>query len=274
MRYVSLPVRSAKSAASTVRETPLLLLITAVTYSLAILIATPLSFLPLVGSLASQIMIGLATGGIVGAIALGVTDKTDDGIRFGGVTKTVRTYWKSLAGAYTLATFIYAAVLVVLLIVGVVLFKLFPALSLPSFTGSPQYDLEGGTTAVIIVGVYLTFCGTVFATLAMIFQFINTAIVISGQSATESIRTSYRIVRDNMKSVLGYSLLRVGVVLVPSALLLTIVGAVSFAAPDVAIMLYILGLLIFWPIMLSILYAFHTHYYLGLCQTRGAPGQV
>lgn len=139
--------------------------------------------------------------------------------------------------------------------------------------GFAAVGAESGAMAIAAVGIAVLLVLAVMAVafvLFMFLQFFNTAIVVDGARAFESFSRSISLVRSNLRSVVGYSLLWIAVSLVAFAPVmglefvlfepgLAAVEAQTAARAAVAGLTVLLTGLLY-----SYLYAVHTSYYTRL----------
>ncbi|RQH00761.1 DUF7847 domain-containing protein [Natrarchaeobius oligotrophus] len=113
-------------------------------------------------------------------------------------------FYVSLLGATVLLTGLFFVLVFVGTLVGVV----------SVFAGFAATGAESGAAGLLGVGIgLLVFLGVfLVAFVAFLFlQFFNTAIVVDGERAIDSFSRSVSLVRANLRSVIGYSLLWIAV---------------------------------------------------------------
>lgn len=201
-------------------------LVTSVTL-VAMAVSLVLNFVPLVGPVVSNVVImPLMLAAILGS-AHGIRVGTRP---FHGMKAGLSGAGKSLVGAFGLlyavmmALGIAVSLLALLVFVAVVLVGGGAGAEAGMLTAGSQL-LMGIGSIVLVGGVLLT-----MLVVTLFIQFVAPAAVVAETNAVDSLKTSYRFVRQNLVSVLGFTGVVLGVVLL--GYLLTAVG---FAAGYYAI---------------------------------------
>jgi len=220
------------------------------------IIAIIAAFVPVVGQLIARLVVAvplktLLLGGMVGAAGAGFAGS----VSFGDYTSAVRDNFASLAGAFAL----YEVVLFVFGIgFGIVFFFVFglgSALMAP--TGDSTAAMAGlgfGMIAVAIAAVVLIFL------YAVVFQFLDVAVVLGGKDATGAFKESWRLTREAPLSVLGYTVMRGligGVILLPGYFVALVGGHFS----DVLTLVGVAVVVLLYPIAFTVLMSYHAAYY-------------
>lgn len=219
------------------------------------IVALVLSLVPIVGQLAARVLVAvplkvLLLGGLVGAAGKGFRGD----LSFGDYLTVVKENARSLGGAYA----IYEGGIFILgLALGVVmLFVVFGgSLAMGAMT-------DPGTMAGFGAGMIVLYLIAIalFLAVAVVFQFLDVAVVLGDHDATGAFGESWRLVRDAPLSVLGYTLLRglLGFAIVLPGILITV------AATQVADALAVVGgvvTLLLYPVAFAVVMSYHAAYY-------------
>lgn len=176
------------------------------------LLQVPTQFAQLAGPLASAVLgLGVSLLSIlvvpfVFAGLIGMADEALDGkTSFGTFVEMGKQYYTSMLGAYLL-------VLGGSIVLGIMAFIGFAVFGIAVFSvigGAPG----GGVSGVALGGIALAVVGGTFLLFIPLFfvQFYGQAIVLDEQSAIGGFKRSVSLVRRNLLSVLGYSVLVFGV---------------------------------------------------------------
>ncbi|ARS89612.1 hypothetical protein [Natrarchaeobaculum aegyptiacum] len=206
-------------------------------------------------------------GGLIGMALEALEGSTTS---LGQLVESGRASYVSLLGA----SLLFGALLFTVTVVG-----MFVAMFGAVF-GFAVGGAESGTVAMLAVGLGILLVLAVMAVafvLFMFLQFFNTAIVVDGNRAFESFSRSISLVRSNLRSVVGYSLLWIGISLVAFAPVMGlefvfIDPELAAAGEQTATRAAITGLaVVLTGILYSYLYAVHTSYYTRLGSRTDAP---
>ena len=176
------------------------------------LLQLPTQFVQLAGPLASAVLgigvslLSILLGPFVLAGLLGMADEALNGeTNVGTFVETGKRYYTSMLGAYLLvlggSVVLGVVAFVALSVFGIVVFA---ALGGASGVGSAG-PLLVGIALTVVAGIFLTFVPLFFV------QFYGQAIVLDGRGAIGGLKRSVGLVRRNLRSVFGYSVLVFGV---------------------------------------------------------------
>lgn len=215
-----------------------------------------LAFVPIVGQLLAYLLFAatvkpLLLGGVLGPAGDGVAGEVE--LRDAG--RAVAEHFPSLAGAFSIYELIRFAVSLVL---GVVLLVVLLVGSVGSLALDDPATAFAGLGVVLVVGYALALL--VVLGLAVVFQFVDAAVVLGDASASDALRESWGLAREAPLSVLGYAVLRVlvaGLVVLPG-LVLAVAGsrfgdAFAWAGLGVTLLLS--------PVALAVVMSYHAAYY-------------
>lgn len=242
-----------------VQRNPMLVVIT-VAIGIAslpvLLVAALLGIIPLVGPIVSRVVVAgavkpLLIGGIVGVAGAGFAGS----VGFGDYLDTVKEDFVTLAGTYLLyeiGVFVFGLLLVVVM--------LFTGL-MGSFAGAAagESSLASAGVGLGIVAVYVVGLVLILA-YAVVFQFLDVAVVLGDNGVTDAFRESWRLVREAPLSVAGYTVLRglLGAAILLPGYVIVIAGlqtsdAVMWAGLAVTLLLY--------PVAFAVVMSYHAAYY-------------
>jgi hypothetical protein len=194
-------------------------------------------------------IVGVFHAGVVGAVRAAAREDTD--ISLGDYAASVRQRWRSVFGAYL-------GVVIGLLGLVSLLWFVLPEIGTGYILGGSEWragDLSYlNLTAVFGLFIVLLFLLALVVS-ALVVQFLDAAVIAGEETATGAYADAASLLIEAPGSVLGYSLLRAGILLagiVPVAVAATLVG--TGVAVLVALVTVTLALAFQW--------AFHTHYYL------------
>ncbi len=246
------------------KANPLLILFTALLVAIAAgisLIGGVLSlFIPLVGNFFVSPLLGALFAGLIGVIFVAAQD--DSSFSLSEYETTLGDAGFDVFVAYVLKQIIYLGLgfgFIALLIV----FTFVGAMGSAS-VDSPSALAVGSLGLVMIV---FLFGGLLLAaSIAFLLQFVNTAIVVDGDSPTTAFKTSASVVRENLFSATGYTLIRYGL---PGAIwffgVMPLVLLGDFVGGEVGGALTLVGsLLAFIPLAVTWFYVYHTRYYMRI----------
>jgi len=247
-----------------VRKNPLLIAISYVLFLASIpllivggIIAFVLAFIPIIGQLVARLLIAVPVKLLFFGGMVGVAGKAFGGdLSLKDFTAVVKNNAKSLGGAYAIYE---AIVFVVGLVVGLVmLFVVFGGSLAVGSVSDPSSGLAAGLGAGIVVMYALALL--VILAIAVVFQFLDVAVVLGDHDATGAFTESIRLVREAPLSVLGYSVLRF---LLGAAIVLPGV-VVAAAGSQVADVLGVVGgliTLLLYPVAFAVVMSYHAAYY-------------
>lgn len=118
---------------------------------------------------------------------------------------------EALDGQSSLRTFLdhgkasFVQVLVGYLLLMVVNVVLFGGLLVVGFAGLFAVVFEGGTLALVGLGLIAAVLVFAYLLITFLFQFYAQAIVLEERTAIDGLRRSYRVVRTNLRSTVGYT---------------------------------------------------------------------
>lgn len=215
-----------------------------------------LSLIPLVGQLLARLVVMvpmkvLVLGGLVGAAGAGFAGS----VAFGDYTDAVGGNARSLFGAFAIYELLLAVLSLGFATLFVFVFGFGSALAGAAGEGSvATAGLGAGMLAAIAVAVLL------LVVYAVVFQFLDVAVVLGDHDATGAFGESLDLVRGAPLSVLGYTVLRA--VLFAAILLPGVV--VTVAGAQVADVLVWVGAgitLLLYPVALAVVVSYHAAYY-------------
>jgi hypothetical protein len=217
-------------------------------------LAAILGLIPIVGQMLARLLVAvplkvLLLGGMAGAAGKAFAG----GASFSDYVESVTDNAVSLGGAFA----IYEGFLFAIgLVVGVVL------LFVVGIGGAMAGGMSSTTSAGFGLGVMLLYL-LVFAvvvTIAIVFQFLDVAVVLGGKDATDAITESYKLFNDKPISVLGYTVVRalVGFVVVLPGIVIGVVGA---QLGDVVALVGAAVTLLLLPLAFAAVMSYHAAYY-------------
>lgn len=233
-------VQALQDAGTALRHNPIVIAVVVV----LMLLQLPTQFAQLAGPIASAVL-GLIFTVVMIVVApflfsglLGMADEAlDSTTSFDTFVDAGKQYYTSMLGAYLL---MFGVMVVVGIIASIISFVLVATIGMT--TGGPS-----GSTDPLFIGMFLAGTGVFLLVLFVplfFVQFYGQAIVLDDQTAIDGIKRSIHLVRRNLVSVAGYSLLVFGAGLVfgalgsiPSTLLSMQMTPVSMGVPlpDVAL---------------------------------------
>lgn len=220
------------------------------------IIAVLLSFIPILGPVLARLVVGiplkiLILGGMVGAAGAGFAGS----VSFGDYLDSVKDNFTSLFGAFALFEVIIFAITI-----GVVIVALF-VLGFGSLLGSTT-SRAPMASAGLGLGVVALYFGTIVLvlTIAMVFQFLDVAVVLGDHGAVDAFKESWRLTREAPLSVFGYSIMRGllgGIVVLPGWVLVIAGTHVS----DVVMYVGFVITLLLYPVAFAVVMSYHAAYY-------------
>lgn len=209
-------------------ETPLHAGVVFISTLVATLVALVFGLIPLVGPLVSGVLVTplmlAAVLGSANAARLGESPVA-------GFGRGLSDAGMSLVGAFALLYAGYAAVGLVLGIFGAVAVVL--TVGIGSGVDPAAGSAVGGVMSVLLVAVFGVFFVAVLL-VALTLQFVGPAAVVAGTGAVDSLKTSYRFFRRNLRGALGFSALTFGVILLAYGLVAAAFAVGYFAVSDLA----------------------------------------
>lgn len=164
--------------------------------------------IPLVGALLSGVFVTPLVLAAAAAMAHASLRGTPE---YGNLIEGIEDHWQPMIGAFGVLFGVYFAAAFALTIVVIVAFFAV------GFSGSSGVD--GGSAFPALFGggilLLLASAGVVVLLVGLFVQFLDVAIVVGGAGAFEAFRVCWRIVRAEPISVLGYSLIRFAIAVVP-----------------------------------------------------------
>lgn len=249
-------------AIKTTVSRPSLVLVTAGVLLVGFFASFVLGLIPLVGQFIGQATYAVLAGGLIGVIGLGVTGVGTDSVS--DFIDTVSDRGVTVFGVALIEGFIFFIFALILIVVTVFVGGLGAAVSDPATaqTADEAYSVFSGADLAFLFAMLVT-----FGTLAMVYivlQFLTASVVLGNKDVGSSFKTSFRIVKENPVSVLGYTLLRFGFVFIVAFLLLTVISIAGVASEGLGILVGFLLALVVVPVVMTFYYAYHTHYYLEI----------
>lgn len=228
------------------------------------LLSLALYIVPLVGPFVSGIVLVPALLATVHGMAFAGHVAGDASPRAG--LQSLKSNFLSLAAAYLLRNVLGAVVLLGIVIGAAVVgtFVLGFGMSAasaanPGAVASPLATTGvGGLALAFVVGVLLVSFWVLFV---LGFQFLDVAVVVGGESATDALRASWAVFREDPLSVVGYTLLRAAVVGGGIAVCGAVYRVGLFAGVDAAVALLTAALLLAGPFAWAFYSAYHVAYY-------------
>lgn len=219
------------------------------------IVAIVLSIIPFVGQLLGRVLVMvplkvLLLGGLVGVAGKGFRGD----LSFGDYVTVLRENAGSLAGAYAIYEgLVFALGLAVGMVLIVVAFG--GSLAMGAVTESAAMAGFGAGMIVLYVAAL-----ALFLVIALVFQFLDVAVVLGDHDATGAFRESWRLVRDAPLSVLGYTLLRgvLGFAILLPGIVITAVGTQT---ADVLTILGGVVTLLLYPVAFAVVMSYHAAYY-------------
>jgi hypothetical protein len=217
-------------------------------------LAVILGLIPIVGQMLARLLVAvplkvLLLGGMAGAAGKAFAG----GASFGDYLESVKDNAVSLAGAFAIYE---AIVFAIALAVGVVL--LFVVGVGGAMAGGMSSTVSTGFGLGIVLLYVLVFALVV--TIAIVFQFLDVAVVLGGKDATGALKESYKLFDEKPISVLGYTVTRalVGIVVVLPGI---VIGAVGTQLGDVVGLAGALITLLLFPVAFAAVMSYHAAYY-------------
>ncbi len=247
-------------AVKTVRANPLVIAVTTLVWIVGIVLTGVLGVIPVLGQLAAQPVGATISAGIIGVIGYGIhTETTLDYGQFRSILSERGTTMFAVALAEAA---VYLGLTIAAVIVGALVFGIGTA-AVGVTTQGPSNPLEGGVG--IIVMILFAVFALAYTTVFILFQFLNTAVILGGDDIRGAFRTSVTLVRTSPVSVIGYTLLRVGIGIGILGLLVAIAAGGSAALGDTAGgTLAGVSVLVLGPVGVTLYYVYHAQYYLAL----------
>lgn len=252
-------IDSLAPAAQLLKDNKLLIPVTLVAAFFAMLLSLLLSLIPLLGSILSGVLVTpfLLTG-VVGMVYAahhnGTTSLSD-------FTNALSDHYLSMVGAYAIANL--ASILGLILGFIVIMF-------LGVGTLGAAGESAGASMGVLLITFLFILVLTALAILFFtVVQFLDVAIIVDDHSATSSFTAAWELVRNNLISVFGYTLLRsaamMAAYLIPVIVFVILVALTeSFALPFAIAALLGLALI---PIAATYLFTYHVTYYTAITES-------
>jgi len=228
-------------------------------------IAGVLSLIPLIGQLLSAPVVAVALSGIIGMAYVGARDQTPasvsdytDTLSEHGVTVFLASLLKNVAVGVVL---VVAAV--VFLVVPIFVVGLGGAgATQPGGTADPDAfgALLAGAGLLFLLFLFLWFGVVLLA--QMLFQFIDSAIVIGGKDVTGSLSESIDLFTESPGSVIAFSVLR-GLLFLGTIVVVALASFVgSQIADSLGIVFAAIGLLVGYPTVGTVAFVYEARYYM------------
>ena len=274
-------IGSLSTAVSTLRANPIILLAGlafVLVSEVVVLFELVNPLLPLLGYPLMILVYPFVLAGMIGLI-----DRSLDGrVSMDDFVDSGRSNYLSMLGASLLLAAIIVVVTVAITVVAVVV----GAVAGGALLAGGGDDL--GTGVLLVISLVVLFAAGLLFLVYMFLQFFDTAIVVSGNDAVESISTSVGLVRRNLLSVVGYTILFGLVSFVPRIpdTVAYMLGSTPELIDEVGFDIgltsqQLLGLsiglsLVFGTIALSLAYTYHVAYFRSIREshpsTRAAVG--
>lgn len=269
-------ISALSTAVSTLKRNGVLfgaaLLVTVVNFALALV---PTAFSPPMAGLVSLPLSGLSLlvtpffmGGLLAMADEGLGGTT----RFDTFLEGGKANYLRLLGAMVLFAVLFA-VLAFVVVLGVAVVGIF-AIGVDSTGGGLTTGSGGGIAVVLLLGLV----GLLVLLLPMFFlQFYGAAVVVSDLGIVDSLKRSFGLVRRNLVSTLGYSLVAgfvgvlAGIAGIPVTLTSELYGGTSTAGafPDVSLGLGLLaGVLVLSLVVTTVVSAFGVTYQVAFYEDR------
>lgn len=188
--------------------------------------------IPVIGWIGMIVILPVISAGIIS-----LTDSVYQSYEFSlnSFLPAIERYAVSLLGAYVI--YLSAAVLSVLgSIMLVIVSAGFSAMTVAS---APSFDSVIASLGIgSILGVGLLFLG--FATFYFIYQFVPYLIVLNDQSVKGGFTQAVSLIKTNLLSSIGYTVIRQLIVLVPPLAIGSVLGGIGFLISGFSVELYTL----------------------------------
>lgn len=221
-------IASFRSSVGVAAEAPLHAVIVLVVTLAASVLGLALGLIPIVGPIVS----GVLVTPLMLAAVLGSANATRLGDHpFDGLKRGLGDAGVSLVGAFGLLYAGYLAVSIVVTLGAVVVIALTIGIG-----GSIEPGLStalGSAMGLVFVLFFLVVLVAILL-LGLVAQFVGPAAVVAGTGAVDSLGTSYRFFRRNLRGVLGFSAVVFGVVLLAYAVAAVAFGVGYLAVSEVA----------------------------------------
>lgn len=253
------PIYALRDAIHTVSVNIRFVAITGLLLVVTTIVTGALTAIPGLGVFAFEVVPGVVGAGIVGAIGARSGTQGSALMTLSAFRTQIRTHAKELLGVYVLSALIYIILTLILLSVAVGGGAILTNTSVFTGAGDTVTSQISGLGVASLVVVPLT-----RGLVSIPFQFLNVAVVIEDRSITGAYERALNIVRNNPRSVLGYSLIR-GIFVLTGyvALVRAIVGPpVSNGLPLGVIIVVGIGVA---SVLVSIFHVYHVEYYRQLC---------
>lgn len=256
-----------------VTEHPLVLLAAVVTGVIVPVVSFVLGLIPILGPIIYFVLIQPVFIG--GLLAMSV-DAADGDVSFDSYVQGISDNYASLAGVYAILVGIVIAFAIVAAVLAVV-FGFAGAIGgagAGSGTDPGVGALTGALGGFALVGLFSLLTALV---VAIVVQFVEAAVVVGDAGAGEAYSESYRMLKTNTLSVLGYSLVRLlFYVLVQAVPITLLLGIGALAGSDsgstvgtvVLVVLAVLGVLGY--VGLTVYHALYYRRLLGDDRSGGA----
>lgn len=255
-------IESLGTAYTITRENLLFVAVAALVGFAGTFVVLIVGLIPFVGSFLSNLVVvpALLTFLLGMAFAGLVTGEASPGA---GID-SLKANFLSLAGAYGL---MYVGAIVTGVALGIVLVVFVFAGTIggvASAMASPDaalgYELITGGVSIVFVLLFLLLLVAFFA-VGIVIQFLDAAVVVGGESATSSYRAAWETVKDDPVSVLGYTSVRVGVIVAVVLLDVALYAVGSTVDARTGLALVGLEAVLVGPFVGAFLLSYHVAYY-------------
>ena len=180
-----------------------------------------LAQIPLVGWIASGVLLGPAIQAGLVAMAAAMYERAEFALDV--FAPSVEEHWVSLVGAQLNSIVAFLVLAFVVVIVALLGTGLSAGVTEAVATGPSVVTGAVGVTSILL----FLFVAAVALVFYAVFQFIGVAVVLNSAGAVDAVRQSIRVCVSKPVSVLGYSLLNPLVVSLPVILLAAPLGAIG-----------------------------------------------
>lgn len=265
-------VSTFKSAVRTAVDVPSHAILLIGVSFVALIASLVLAIIPLVGPLVSSFFLTpLVVAGVVGSANAARQGRSP----VDGLKNAITESGASIIGAFGLLYIGMTAlwmVVAVVLAIGMFLFGFGATVATP-----PTDPGMGAGMSVFGIVAALVFLVVFVVTLALtvVFQFIAPSAVLAGTGAVESLKSSYRLCRQNIVSVLGFSAVSLGVLCAGYGVIVALV-VVGRTAGDVLVGfgLGAIGYLLVFPLIGSVLTLHQVFYFDAVADESVLPEQA
>ena len=246
-------------------DNPLIIAVAVVAVLVGGLIAGVLSLIPIVGQLLSAPVVAVFMAGIVGMAYVGARDRTSASASVSDYTATLSEHGTTVF----LASLLKNVAVGVLLVVAGIVFLVVPifVVGLGSAGASQPDAADPGAFGALLAGagvLFLLFFFLWFGVLLlaqMLFQFVDSAVVIGGKDVTGSLSESIDLFTESPGSVIAFSVLR-GLLFLGTVVVALAAFVGSQIADSLGVVFAAIGLLVGYPTVGTVAFVYEARYYI------------